>query len=58
MAGRQVPYNPFEDGDDAKFVKAKKHRIKRGAGSSGRTAGFTVGKKSSQKHRAKKMIHK
>ena len=57
MAGRQVPYNPFEDGDDAQFVKAKKH-IKRGAGASGRAAGFTGGKKSSQKHRAKKMINK
>lgn len=52
MAGRQVPYNPFEDGDDAKFVKAKKH-IKHGA--SGSTAKFVGAKKKAKAH---KKVHK
>ena len=53
MAGKKVTENPFEDGDDAKFVKAKKH-IKRGSGASGRTAKF-VGAKKKAKH---KKVHK
>lgn len=48
--------NPYEDGDDAKFVAAspKRHRIKHGAGSSGRTAGFTGAKKRSSKKTVKR----
>jgi len=55
MAGKKVTENPYEDGDDAKFVKAhRRHKIAHGTGSSGRTAKFTGHKK----RRAKKIFGK
>lgn len=56
MARKKVTENPFEDGDDAKFVKAhKKHRIKRGVGSN-RTPKFAMAEKKVAK--AKKRLRK